>query len=77
MHQHCCEQYAGFILGRSVLQAENKVLQAQAEQKKKTAKKVNPKVTAGDHMVLSKECMISQEQAEKELVAKEPAIARC
>ena len=61
----------------SVLQAENKVLQAQAEQKKKTAKKVNPKVTAGDHMVLSKECMISQEQAEKELVAKEPAIARC
>ena len=59
----------------SVLQAENKVLWAQEEQHRMMAKKVSSKPTMEDCMVLSRERMISRKYAEKELVAKRPAIA--
>ncbi|KAJ1026796.1 hypothetical protein NDA16_002093 [Ustilago loliicola] len=59
----------------SVLQAENTVLRTQEEQQRKTRKKVKEKDTGGDQRILSKERMISWEDAERQLVAKGPAVS--
>ncbi|SPO22766.1 uncharacterized protein UTRI_01444 [Ustilago trichophora] len=58
-----------------VLEAENMLLQKQEEKTRTMAKKVHTKKRDGDQMMLSKDIMITREQAERELIWKEPAIA--
>lgn len=58
----------------SVLQAENMLLRSQEEQRRRKTQKVKRKDAVVDKMVLSKDKMITREYAERELVAKEPAM---
>lgn len=60
----------------SVLQAENTVLRAQEERRRKMASKVSSKGIGGDQRILSKDRMITREHAERELIAKGPAVTR-
>ncbi|CBQ71472.1 conserved hypothetical protein [Sporisorium reilianum SRZ2] len=50
------------------------VLRAQVERNIAMAKKARPEKGPGDRMILSKDRMISREEAERELAAKQPAI---
>lgn len=59
----------------SVLEAENTLLRQQEERNKRITTKVKRKDRLGDRMVLSKNTLITREHAERELVAKKPAIA--
>ena len=59
-----------------MMQAENMVLLAQEERNRAVVMKKVPKAADGDRKYLSKERMITREQAEKELVANAPVIAK-
>lgn len=60
----------------AAVQAENVVLHAQEDRNQRLARKKVPRKTAGDGIYLSRERMISREEAERGLIAKQPEIQR-
>ena len=70
------QAYSSVQAGTDMMQAENMVLLAQEERNRAVVMKKVPKAADGDRMYLSKERMITREQAEKELVANAPVIAK-
>ena len=60
----------------AILWAENTVLQAQDDQVQALSKKARPQTQVGNRMILTCNCMISQQDAEHNLVAKGPQIAQ-
>ena len=59
-----------------ILQAENTVLQDQATHDQAMSKKARPQTKVGDRMILTRNHMISCQEAEHELIAKGPRVAK-